>query len=120
MRTDLSPSRVRTARLIAGVADALQIMILPFFVEGSLSPFNAALDVAVGASLIYLLGWHWALLPTFLTEMAPIVDLAPTWSIAVFVATGMGPAPHSPTTVSTVPTPPAAAPPQVGPGDPKN
>jgi hypothetical protein len=86
----LTPGRIRLARIIAVAADALQIMILPAVIEGFLSPINNAIDLTVAAALIYLIGWHWAFLPTFLTELVPIVDLAPTWTIAIFVATGIG------------------------------
>ena len=48
---------------------------------------DTALDVAVGAILIKLLGWHWAFLPTFAAEMVPGLDLFPTWTAAVFFAT---------------------------------
>jgi hypothetical protein len=54
---------------------------------GAASPVNDALDVAVGAILIRLLGWHWAFLPAFLAELVPGVDLVPTWTAAVFLAT---------------------------------
>lgn len=77
-------------------ADALQIGVFPWFMEGLLSPANAILDVIVAVLMILLVGWHIAFLPTFLIEQLPFVDLAPTWTLAVFLATrhkrGMGPA----------------------------
>jgi len=54
MRPDLSPSNVRIARIVAAVADAVQIMLLPAFVVGGFSPFNAALDVAFAAIIMDL------------------------------------------------------------------
>jgi len=80
-------NRVRVAWTIAVAADFAQIVALPFFAEGALSPFNAVLDVAVGFALIRLLGWHWAFLPSFIAELLPGIDLIPTWSAAVLLAT---------------------------------
>jgi hypothetical protein len=54
------------------------------------------LDVVVGVAMIALVGWHWAFLPAFALEALPGVDLAPTWTIAVLLATrGKGPAPSA-------------------------
>jgi hypothetical protein len=73
--------------VIAIVADALQLVLFPFFVEGFSSVLNDVLDVVVCAALVRLIGWNPLLLPTFVVEMLPVGDLAPTWTIAVFVAT---------------------------------
>jgi hypothetical protein len=77
----------RLAWLVAMVADALQITVLPFFVEGGFSPADVALDAFVAITLIRLLGWHWAFLPTMMAELAPGLDLFPTWTAAVFYVT---------------------------------
>jgi hypothetical protein len=37
--------------------------------------------------LTLLVGWHWAFLPAFLVELAPGIDLVPSWTLAVFFAT---------------------------------
>ena len=79
---------MRTARIIALGADAVQIALAPFFGEGFASPFNDALDLIVAAALIKLLGFHWALLPTLAAEAVPALDLAPTWTAAVLFVTG--------------------------------
>ena len=42
----------------------------------------------MAAALIKLLGFHWALLPTLAAEAVPALDLAPTWTAAVFLLTG--------------------------------
>ena len=68
-------------------ADAVQWVLWPLMAAGAASPVNDVLDVAVGAILIRLLGWHWAFLPAFLAELVPGVDLVPTWTAAVFLAT---------------------------------
>ena len=82
--SDLPPIvRFRIAMILAIVADALQIAVFPLFAEGAASPADDILDVGVGAVLYYLLGWHWEFLPSFLGKLAPGVDLAPFWTLAV-------------------------------------
>ena len=83
----MTRGRVVAARLIAIAADLLQVVVFPAFSEGGVSPFDAGLDVAVAAVLTGLVGWHWAFLPSFAAEMVPLVDLVPTWTAAVFIAT---------------------------------
>jgi len=77
----------RTALAIAILADAVQIVFFPMFVEGAFSPLDDLLDIAVAWMLIRLLGWHWAFLPSFVAKVVPTVDLVPTWTMAVLVAT---------------------------------
>jgi hypothetical protein len=80
----ISPgSRLRAAMIFAIAADALQILVLPLFAEGALSPADDVLDLAVAAVLVHLLGWHWEFLPTFFAELVPGVDLVPFWTLAV-------------------------------------
>ncbi len=77
----------RLAWLVAIIADALQLLAFPFFMEGGASPFDDALDLIVAVVLIRLLGWHWAFLPTLMAEVVPGLDLFPTWTAAVFFVT---------------------------------
>jgi hypothetical protein len=77
----------RMAWLVAIAADALQILGLPLFAEGGVSPADTVLDIAVAAILTRLLGWHWAFLPTLAAELVPGLDLFPTWTAAVFFVT---------------------------------
>lgn len=77
----------RLAWAIAIAADAIQIGAVPLFGPGAASPADTILDVIVGATLIRLLGWHWAFLPTFVAELIPAFDLFPTWTAAVFFVT---------------------------------
>src|SRR5262249_48946031 len=85
-RTDSFPEH-RLAWLVAIVADAIQIVGLPFFAEGVLSPLDTLLDVIVAAILTRLLGWHWAFLPGLIAELIPGLDLFPSWTAAVFYVT---------------------------------
>ena len=64
-------SRFRAAMLLAVVADVLQIIVFPLFVEGAISPADDILDLGIGAMLVQLLGWHWEFLPSFLGKLVP-------------------------------------------------
>ncbi|MGO9438631.1 MAG: hypothetical protein ACLP00_30505 [Terracidiphilus sp.] len=80
----ISPvSRFRAAMALAVLADALQIVIFPLFVQGGASPADDILDFGIGAALVQLLGWHWEFLPSFLGKLVPGVDLVPFWTMAV-------------------------------------
>ena len=80
-------TRIRIARFIAVSADILQLGLFPFFAEGFISPLDDALDVIVFVLLTWLVGWHYAFLPSFVVKVVPFADLAPTWTIAIFLAT---------------------------------
>jgi hypothetical protein len=80
----ISPgTRFRIAMILAMVADALQIVVFPMFIQGAASAADDVLDFGVAAVLIYLLGWHWEFLPSFLAKLVPGVDLVPLWTLAV-------------------------------------
>ena len=79
--------RILVARLIAVIADLVQIVFMPVFAGGAASMVNDALDLAVGVTMIVLVGWNWVFLPALCAELIPMVDLAPTWTIAVLIAT---------------------------------
>jgi hypothetical protein len=86
-RWAVSARRVWLARSVAVAADVLQIAVSPAVFQGALSPLDDLLDVAVCVILILLVGWHIAFLPSFIVKVAPFADLAPTWTIAVLIAT---------------------------------
>jgi len=83
----LKSPELRLAWVVAVAADAIQIAGLPLFVEGALSPADAILDIVVAATLVRLLGWHWAFLPSLAAELVPGFDLFPTWTAAVLYVT---------------------------------
>jgi hypothetical protein len=86
MTDDVSISRgarLRAAMVLAVIADVLQIAIFPWFIEGATSPADDILDIGIGALLVWLLGWHWEFMPSFLVKMVPGIDLAPLWTLAV-------------------------------------
>lgn len=102
--------RRRLAWIVAIVADALQIVAFPFFVEGWISPFNDALDVVTSLVLVRLLGWHPALLPSLVAELLPGVDMVPTWTAAVGLVAWTRRnevAPPEPSSATVVPDAPA-------------
>ena len=76
-------SRFRAAMILAIIADALQILVFPLFIEGAASPVDDLLDLGIGAVLAYLLGWHWEFLPSFFAKLVPGVDLVPFWTLSV-------------------------------------
>jgi hypothetical protein len=76
-------SHFRAALILALIADAIQILVFPLFIEGAVSPADDLLDLGIGAVLTYLLGWHWEFLPTFFAKLVPGVDLVPFWTLAV-------------------------------------
>ena len=86
-RTGLTSGRRRAALAIAIVADAIQWIAFPFMMWGGASPANDALDVVVALIMLRLVGFHWAFLPAFVAEMVPFVDLVPSWTAAVWLAT---------------------------------
>lgn len=83
----LSKPRKVIALCVALGLDAMQIGLFPLFGEGFASPAN---DVVDGLAFIFfwrLIGWHIAFLPALIIEVIPVIDLAPTWTIAVLIAT---------------------------------
>ena len=81
----ISAKRIRVAWVIALAADVVEV---PLFTAPAIGAvLTDCLDVAVGITLIALVGWHWAFLPTFVAELVPGLDLVPTWTVAVWLAT---------------------------------
>lgn len=69
----LSRTRIILALTVAVLADGLQIVLLPLFAE-------SAVDVVAMVLTMGLLGFHMLLLPTFIVEFIPVVDVLPTWT----------------------------------------
>jgi hypothetical protein len=83
----VSARRILVARIIAVCGDAVQIGFPYLFGEGCLSPLDNILDVVMCVTLTLLVGWHHAFIPSFLVELLPFGDLAPTWTLATLFAT---------------------------------
>ena len=101
----LDSPKVRTAWIVALAADAIQWAGLPLFAAGGASPADAVLDLITAALLLRLLGWHWALLPSFAAELVPGLDLFPTWTAAVFYITRRRGHPEQPEILPPGPAP---------------
>jgi hypothetical protein len=76
-------ARFQIAIILAILADAVQWIFLPFFVEGAASPADDALDAGIALILFLLLGFQWELLPSAAAKLIPGVDLVPSWTLAV-------------------------------------
>ena len=75
----LTKSRVRLAYAVAVTADALQIVLGPLgwvFVD-------EIIDIVAMCLTWRAIGFHLLLLPTFLVEFIPLVDMLPTWTACV-------------------------------------
>ena len=75
--------RLRTAIFVAIIADVLEMLVFPLFVEGFESPVADLVDLCIGGILTWLLGWHWEFAPSFVAKLVPGVDLVPLWTLAV-------------------------------------
>ena len=81
-------------------------------------PVNQVVDVVTALVMTWLVGWHWAFLPTFVVEALPIVDLVPSWTVAVLVATRGRVPKAGPTVTVEPPAPPPPSPRSLPPGQP--
>jgi hypothetical protein len=77
--------RVWLARGIAVAADAAQLALAAAYPADYL--LGDIIDLPVAAALTLLVGWHLAFIPSFLIKLVPIADLAPTWTVAIAIAT---------------------------------
>jgi len=81
---DLTPARIKLAYGIAVATDLLQFFLGPFGWAGT----DQVLDVIAAILTWRTLGFHPMLLPTFVVEFLPIVDMLPTWTgcVAMVIA----------------------------------
>jgi hypothetical protein len=72
----LTRVRITIALLFAVSADALQFFLGPLgWVLG-----DQIIDIIAMVLMSWLIGYHWLLLPTFVTEFIPVLDELPTWT----------------------------------------
>src|SRR6204780_191744 len=88
VKQSISARRVWAARGIAAAVDLVQIGFFPMFIEGSIFPLNAVLDVVACIVLVWLIGWHIAFVPTFIIEQLPVAHLARTGPLRGFSDNG--------------------------------
>ena len=88
----VTPRRVKIAFAVGILADILQLPVnLSFFSIGLATVFgeipletiDLGIDIVTALIINRLLGFHWALLPTFAIEAVPGLDAAPTWTACV-------------------------------------
>jgi hypothetical protein len=81
----LTRSRIKAAYAVAIATDVLQFGLGPF----GWAFFDEILDVVALIATTRLLGFHPLLLPTFILELVPVIDVLPTWTgcVALVVAT---------------------------------
>jgi len=72
----LTRGRIALAIAIAGGTDALQIALGPL----GWTFADEILDVVAMLAISLLIGFHPLLLPTFIVEIFPVVDMLPTWT----------------------------------------
>jgi hypothetical protein len=75
----------KLAWTLAIIADVLQVALAPLAPVGVTASW--IIDVVMAITMIRLLGWHPAFLPTALAEVIPLVNLVPTWTAAVWLVT---------------------------------
>ncbi len=87
--TDLAREAWKTRRawFVAIGADVLQWGLFPLFAWGGLAPWNVGLDLLVGFLLVRWMGFHVAFLPAFVTELVPLANFVPSWTLALWIVT---------------------------------
>lgn len=90
---------------LALVTDGIQLIVGPVPIVAEV------LDVVVMLLMTWLIGFHLLLLPTFLVEFIPVIDMLPTWTACVAAVLAIRKREQSvPSTVSA-PVAPVSAPP---------
>jgi hypothetical protein len=103
----LTRRRVVCAFAVAVVADSLQWLLLWLGPVGFF--LDEIIDVVAMVLTVRVLGFHPLLLPTFVVELLPLVDMLPTWTGCV--AAVMALRKHRRLPAASVPeTPPATIP----------
>lgn len=75
----LTRTRIALALTVAVTADGLQFLLGPV---GWVFP-DQAIDLLAMLLTAWAIGFHLLLLPTFLAELFPVVDMLPTWTACV-------------------------------------
>ena len=85
-----SRRRIALAFLVAITADAIQLPLTAGMIFGvTLPPLlvsDVIIDIVAMILVVRLIGFHWVLLPGFILEAIPGLDLAPTWTGCVAFA----------------------------------
>jgi hypothetical protein len=103
MKNTLLPSNAKKAFAVAAIADAMQLPLYAALFTGVLALPSEIIDATMDITAMILIcrwvGFHWCLLPCFLLEFVPGLELIPTWTAAVafIVSKRKGDAPPPPT-----------------------
>jgi len=81
----LTGSRIKAAYAIAIATDVLQVGLGPF----GWAFIDEILDVIALIATTRLLGFHPLLLPSFILEFVPVIDMLPTWTGCVALVVAM-------------------------------
>lgn len=81
----LTSSRIKSAYAIAIATDVVQFALGPF----GWTFADEILDVIALIATTRLLGFHPLLLPTFIIEVVPVLDVLPTWTGCVALVVAM-------------------------------
>lgn len=84
MKANVNRKTLIAAYAIAICADLIQIWLVPLLSFDF--PLDGFIDVVVCVLLTWLIGFHVAFLPSFFIKLIPLVEIAPTWTIAVLIA----------------------------------
>ncbi len=106
----VSRKRVALAFAVAVATDAAQVLMGPL----GWTFADEILDILAMVLISWAVGFHPLLLPTFIIELVPIVDMIPTWTactgmVVMFRRRASGPPPPE-RPVYDVESPPASAP----------
>jgi len=86
-RRTLTTSQVTLAFVVAGIADVIQIPLTALMFSVAGAPFAECFDITMGIAVFVLLsivlGFHWAMLPLFILEVIPALDVLPSWTAYV-------------------------------------
>ena len=92
----LTRTRIILAFAIALATDAAQFLLGPL----GWTFFDEVMDVAAMVLISWVIGFHPLLLPTFVVELFPVIDMAPTWTLCTTIVVGL----RRRATVSPAPT----------------
>jgi hypothetical protein len=84
---------VKLAFCVALLADAVQIPASLLAASGVMLPFAESfivfVDLIAAGLIMWCLGFHWILLPSFALEAIPGLDAIPTWTLCVLYVARM-------------------------------
>lgn len=81
----LTRVRILFAIAVAAAADGLQLLLGPL----GWTFADEIIDVITMLLISWLVGFHMLLLPTFVVELIPMVDMLPTWTACTAAVVGL-------------------------------